>query len=210
VACYYLFGGRMMAGSAPELTALLSTRNRPDWPNIQLGISPFSPAIGQDGKPVPGRGALDRSPGITFVGFQLRPDGRGSVRLVSKDPAIPVWIDADYLKTLEDRRQARELLAVIRAFAGTPRLKGIVGTELIPGNPGQISDDQLRHLVVPGLHDVGTCAIGAVLTTQLAVKGMAGLRIADCSAIPYPTSANTNAPAMVIGYRAAGFALGED
>jgi choline dehydrogenase len=47
----------------------------------------------------------------------------------------------------------------------------------------------------------------SVVDPQLRVRGVAGLRVADCSIIPLMPRANTNAPAIMIGERAAAFAL---
>jgi len=42
---------------------------------------------------------------------------------------------------------------------------------------------------------------------RLRVRGVSGLRVADISIMPTVTSGNTNAPAMVIGARAADLIL---
>jgi choline dehydrogenase len=44
---------------------------------------------------------------------------------------------------------------------------------------------------------------GAVLDPQLRLRGIENLRVADTSIMPTIVSGNTNAPAMVIGLRAA-------
>jgi choline dehydrogenase len=43
----------------------------------------------------------------------------------------------------------------------------------------------------------------AVLDTRLAVRGMAGLIVADASAMPTITSGNTNGPTLMLAERAA-------
>ena len=44
-----------------------------------------------------------------------------------------------------------------------------------------------------------------VLDAQLRVHGVAGLRVADASALPAITHANTNAPSILMGERVADF-----
>jgi choline dehydrogenase-like flavoprotein len=45
----------------------------------------------------------------------------------------------------------------------------------------------------------------SVVSPELRVHGIDNLRIADASVMPLMTSGNTNAPAMMIGYRCADF-----
>ena len=62
-------------------------------------------------------------------------------------------------------------------------------------------------------HFCGTCKMGetedAPVDSQLRVKGIEGLRVADASVIPEVPVSAINAPSMMIGYRAASFILGE-
>ena len=70
----------------------------------------------------------------------------------------------------------------------------------------------LRASAMTTFHPVGTCKMGidplAVVDASLKVHGLDGLRVADASVMPILTSGNTNAPAIMIGERAAEFVRG--
>jgi choline dehydrogenase len=61
----------------------------------------------------------------------------------------------------------------------------------------------IRRACSSYFHPVGTCALGsgqeAVVDPRLRVRGVEGLRIADASVMPTIPSANTQAPAVMIG-----------
>ncbi|TIT88294.1 MAG: hypothetical protein E5W59_18935, partial [Mesorhizobium sp.] len=71
-----------------------------------------------------------------------------------------------------------------------------------------------RRNLLNEYHPSGTCKMGtddmAVVEPGLRVRGIAGLRVADASVMPVVTSGNTNAPAMMIGEKAAALVLGEN
>lgn len=69
----------------------------------------------------------------------------------------------------------------------------------------------IKHDTAPENHQAGSCKMGpaedqlAVVDNQLRVRGIRGVRVADTSIMPKVTSGNTNAPAIMIGERAADF-----
>jgi choline dehydrogenase-like flavoprotein len=101
---------------------------------------------------------------------------------------------------------------------GIPRLRSILrnaplGDMRAPEtHPGEtVAGDALENFVRKGCatayHPVGTVAMGddAPLDAKLSLRGVTGLTVADASVMPKVTSANTNAPSMMIGWRAGGF-----
>jgi choline dehydrogenase len=61
------------------------------------------------------------------------------------------------------------------------------------------------------MHPACTCAMGvgeeAVVDEELKVRGIDGLRVADCSIMPNVVRGNTNAPAIMIGEKASDMIL---
>lgn len=91
-----------------------------------------------------------------------------------------------------------------------------VEEEIVPGTEIN-SDEKLlncaRNIGESIYHPVGTCKMGpdgdtmAVVDSQLRVKGVKGVRVVDCSIMPNLVSGNTNAPAIMIGEKAADMIL---
>jgi choline dehydrogenase len=84
--------------------------------------------------------------------------------------------------------------------------------EAFPGK-AVTDDDEIKNYIKTragtAYHPVGTVRMGndtkAPVTPELAVRGIDRLWVADASVMPRITSANTNAPSMMIGHRAAEF-----
>ena len=151
-------------------------------------------------------------PGVTLNALLLRPKARGWVKLRSGDPDELPLIHPNFLGHPDDLQREIEGLKFARDILRTRILAGEIDREILPG-PGCVSDEELaahcRRTVKTGYHPVGTCRMGAeddadaVLTPDLRVKGVDGLRVADASVMPVLVSANTNAPTQAIADRAA-------
>lgn len=154
---------------------------------------------------------VDPTHGVTLNPCLLRPKARGSVRLASADPAALPLVDPQFFGDPDDLRLTIAGLRYAREVLATRPVRDMVNLELFPG-PEVMSDEQLaahcRQTVKTNYHPVGTCRMGrasdpfAVVTPDLAVRGISGLRIVDASIMPTITSGNTNAPVMAIADRA--------
>lgn len=65
------------------------------------------------------------------------------------------------------------------------------------------AEEYVRKNVMIFNHNIGTCALGRVVDERLRVKGVAGLRVVDCSVIPDQISANPMATVYALAERAA-------
>ncbi len=154
--------------------------------------------------------------GFTMSVCQLRPESRGYVRIQSADPLSPPKMVANYLATQHDRDTSVAAVNFARKIAQTEPLRSLVTREVKPNNPQ--SDEEVlefcRNTGATIFHPTGTCQMGpdsnpmAVLDTSLRVRGVEGLRVVDCSAMPTVPSGNTNWPAVMLAERAADLILG--
>ncbi len=149
--------------------------------------------------------------GFTLSICQLRPQSRGHVRIRSADPLETPEMQPNYLATDLDRRTTVAGMRAARAIAATPALSAYVKREIKPG-PDAKDDAALlefaRNNGATIFHPSCTCRMGsaqdpmAVLDERLRVRGVEGLRVVDCSAMPRLVSGNTNAPVVMMAEKA--------
>ncbi len=178
------------------------------YPNLMFHFLPI--AIRYDGtSPAGGHGYQ------VHIG-PMYSDARGSVRIVSADPATHPALRFNYLSTDQDRREWVEAIAVARAILNQPALAPYNGGEISPG-PGVRTDEEVldwvRRDAETALHPSCTCAMGTgemsvVDPATMAVHGVTGLRVVDASVMPYVTNGNIYAPVMMIAEKAADLILG--
>jgi choline dehydrogenase len=178
--------------------------------NLEWHVQPLS--LPKFGDPLHPFGAI--TPSVC----NLRPSSRGHVRIAHTEALASPKIFCNYLSTDDDRRAAVKGLQMTRAIMASPALARYKPEELLPG-PHLVGEEDLAKaagdLGTTIFHPVGTCAMGAfnshgealspstVLDTDCRVRGVAGLRVVDASAMPTITSGNTNAPVMLIAERTA-------
>jgi choline dehydrogenase len=155
--------------------------------------------------------------GITLMAGLVRPASRGTVRISSADPDSAPLIDPRVLSAPEDVAALVAGLELCREIGAQPALReGWGARELYPASLAatpELARDYVRETVVTYHHQAGTCAMGrhedAVVDPALRVHGVRGLTIADASVMPLVTTGNTNAPAAMIGERAADLLLAD-
>lgn len=150
--------------------------------------------------------------GCTLNACQTRPRSRGFVELRSADPGAAPRIVPNYLSDPYDLDTMADGVRLGQQIMRQPALRPYVRKQVHPD--GELrTQDEFRHYVKEmaqgALHPTGTCRIGrdamAVVDGALRVHGIDGLRVADASVMPSLPSGNTNAPAIMIGERAADF-----
>ncbi len=201
----------LLANTSSTAHAITRTAPGRDRPDVMIRVYHIS---GKDRYSRSRTAGLDPWSGFSVGGFALYPASRGSIHCASADPHQAPRIQPNYLAEPADRQAAVDLLRLIRVVASQPAMREVVIAEERPG-AASISDETLltyaRETGQTAWHTVGTCRMGppeeAVVDSQLRVHGIAGLRVADVSVMPTLASSNTNAPALMIGERAAEFVL---
>ena len=196
-----------MAMAASLGTGFLKTRPELETPDIQFHIQPFSADR-------PGAGTHPFS-AFTASVLQLRPQSTGHLALKSASPDDYIGIHPNYLSAQTDRDTIVAGVRMAREICRAEPVRALITEEHAPG-PSVPDDDAailewVRNTATTIYHPTGTCKMGtdamAVVDPRLRVHGVEGLRVADASIMPVITSGNTNAPAMMIGEKAADMIL---
>lgn len=163
---------------------------------------------------------------FALITLLFNPRSRGSVTLQGRNPLFPPRIDHNYL--------AEPLDVVMLAEAcrfGADVVANGRGTRDVVAGPWPASRTlptdregwkaYVREQAGTCYHPAGTCAMGptpepsetlprgSVVDARLKVHGFANLRVADVSVLPLVHSGHTQAPAYMIGEKAA-FMMAED
>lgn len=185
-------------------------------PNIQLYFCPLAYE-----KASPDSRALIKvrsTPSFSLSASPCRPSSRGFLRLRAADAHVAPEIQPNLLSTAEDMAEIVEAAQLMRRYATTKALGGIIRSETKPGPATQSVDElaaYVRESAYSIFHPSGTCRMGpgaqdSVVDLRLRVHGVSGLRVIDASIFPTIPSANTNAPAMMVAEKGAAFILGEE
>ncbi|KAL4732882.1 hypothetical protein BDV11DRAFT_201170 [Aspergillus similis] len=153
---------------------------------------------------------------ISTAVILLAPTARGQITLANADPTSAPVIDPNYCSKEVDRAILRDgIRRVARLLLDTPEGKDIVEHEVHrPGSePIKLEstdneiDDNIRRGAITFFHAGGSASMGKVVDTQLRVKGVKGLRVADASVIPLPLAAHYQAILYAVAEKAADLIL---
>ncbi|HUI33948.1 MAG TPA: choline dehydrogenase [Stellaceae bacterium] len=199
---YYMFRTGPLAMISSPAALFAKTRPELATPDIKISISPFSADRPQDG--------LHKFSGFTSIGYQLRPESRGEIKLKSADPADPPAMIPNYLTDPVDQQTIVAGLKLCRRILAQPALARFIAEEFQPGPAIQSDAELLGYARQRGgtvYHPTSTCKMGidamAVVDPELRVVGVEGLRVADASVMPTVISGNTNAATIMIGEKLA-------
>jgi choline dehydrogenase-like flavoprotein len=156
-----------------------------------------------------------RNAGVTLNSAFMRPLSRGTVRLASADPGAAPLIDPNYWSEPHDLEMSLRGLEMAREIMSQPALKPFIRAEILPG-PGRKDGaslfDYACDMAKTDHHPVGTCKMGhdamAVVSPDLRLRGLEGIRVCDSSIMPFINSSNTNAPTIMIGEKASDLVSG--
>jgi choline dehydrogenase len=143
----------------------------------------------------------------------VRPGSRGSITLRSADPTVAPLIDMNYLGVDADIQALLAAVELCREIGASQAFAPFRKREILPGPLGRAEMIEfIRQSTTTFFHPASSCKMGigadAVVSPELKVYGVTGLRVADASIMPTVTTGNTNAPSIAIGMRCADMILG--
>lgn len=199
---YLLLRKGMLSSNVAEGVAFLRSSAGLEAPDLELIFAPV-PFIDHGRTDPPGHG-------ITIGVVLLQPESEGRITLGSANPADPPVIDPGYLAAEADVRRLVTGLKLAHRLLETQALRPFAGGPMEPWS-GAVDDESLaahvRDHAETLYHPVGTCRMGTggdtVVDLELKVHGLQGLRVADASVMPRINRGHTQAPAYMIGEKAA-------
>lgn len=192
-----------------DLMAHIKSSPELDRPDIQMVAVPFGLDFskGMD---------VAREPGMYMMGYQIRPRTLSSIHIRDALPGSEPIIHANYFEAEEDKRVTSTIVAHLRSVVAEDPIASEIDFEQFPGADVRTPAQALDFAHSPGIsvyHAVGSAAMGTgdddVVTPNLRLRGVEGLRVVDISVLPTQVSGNTAAPAMAIGWLAADLIRGE-
>ena len=189
-------GRGALTSNIPEAGGFFRARPGVDAPDVEFHFAPS--LFFDEGLTAPS------DHGYCFGPVVIQPTSRGRVMLRAPLPDSKPRVLCNFLTTPEDRESVVSGLRMALEIARQTPLRTV---ERAPFNvPESASDEDLlafaRRAGQTVYHPTSTCAMGAVVDSQLRVYGFEGLRVVDASVMPQITRGNTQAPVMMIAEKA--------
>lgn len=187
-----------------ESIVVAKSQHSPGWADLMimgLSVPLLSPLLG----PPPAQ-SFSLVPALTY------PRSRGSIKILSSNPAHSAIIDPGYLRDAVDVDALVDGLEIARSMAATNPLRRWISEEVFPGpavRTRRALATHIRKVASPFFHPVSTCAMGredsidAVVDPACRVRGIDNLRVVDASIFPSIPQAMTNAAVFAVAERAA-------
>jgi choline dehydrogenase len=196
---WLIAGSGQLAVGATEATLLAKSGPAEPMPDLQYQVLNFSKDKG-----------LDRWPGFTLIFNVCRPKSRGEITLRDPEGRKPPRILANYLTHPDDMRIMLAGFHLAGQIAATEPLRTLVVEQIRP-SPEVRSDEQIAdYFRTAGwtvYHPCGSCRmgenVGAVVDSQLCVRGIEGLRVVDASVMPAIPSTNIHAATIMVAEKGA-------
>ncbi len=139
------------------------------------------------------------------------PYSTGQIEITNPDWRQPPRIDGNYLSDQRDLDDVVAMARLIGKMQDSATIKGLLAAPCETGLSAmsdQAIIDDFRERSGTVFHPCGTCRMGpdaahAVVDPSLRVHGIDRLRIVDASVFPNITSANLNAPTIMLAHKAA-------
>jgi len=137
----------------------------------------------------------------------LRPRGRGTVRLRSKDPAAAPRVELPSMRDASDVQRLREGYERALDVAHRSEIRRLCTDLPTPASRGDAVLELIRESGYSLPHVVGTCSMGlrpqdgAVVDAAGRVHGTDRLSVIDASVMPDVPSGFTHIPAIMIAER---------
>jgi choline dehydrogenase len=211
---YLLTRGGPLALSVNQFGGFTRANPAAARPDVQLYFNPVTYGTGDSART---RIEVDAFPGFYLCFQPTRPTSVGRIDIASGDFREAPRISPNYLSTDKDLEDVVHGGRLLQAIARTRAIRQLILEPLRPSldaldDAGLVADFRDRAATV--YHPVGTCRMGtdprdSVVDPSLRVHGVHGLRVVDASVFPTVTSANTNAPTLMVAQKAADLILAD-
>jgi choline dehydrogenase len=178
-------------------------------PNMQLYMQAFSTLLPKAGE----RPVLNPDPfsGLSIGLSNCRPTARGKIEIKSANPHQHPAITPNAFGTDHDVAEMLAAVKYLRTIAAQEPIASLIAEELRPGPVAQSDADLIHDFKQRSgtvYHPSCTCRMGpdaatSVVDARLRVHGIHNLRVIDASAFPSLIAGNTNAPAILMGWKGA-------